>query len=57
MDDEKIKQREIKGLVNACKNFNLDKGTIITYDLEDEIVKDNIEIKVIPFYKWITTNN
>jgi len=57
MDDEKTKKREIKGLVNACKNFNLDKGTIITYDSEDEIVEDNIEIKVIPFYKWITTIN
>jgi len=46
-------EREIKGLLAACKNFNLQKGTIITYDSEDEIVRDSITITVIPFYKWI----
>jgi predicted AAA+ superfamily ATPase len=52
MSDEDTKNREIKGLVNACNNFNLKNGVIITYDNEDEIVQDGINVKLIPFYKW-----
>jgi predicted AAA+ superfamily ATPase len=29
MSDEDTKNREIKGLIGACKNFKLDKGTIV----------------------------
>jgi len=52
MSDENTKRRKIKGLISACKNFNLTNGVIITYDLEDEIIQDNIKIELIPFYKW-----
>jgi predicted AAA+ superfamily ATPase len=51
MSDIDTRKREIKGLLNACKYFNLDNGVIITYDSEDEYIEDNIIIKVIPFYK------
>ena len=47
------KTREIKGLVNACKNFGLKTGTIVTYDTEDEVTQEGIQIKLIPFYRWI----
>jgi len=50
--DENTKNREIRGLLNACKNFNLSRGIIVTYDNEDEMVEDNIKIELIPFYKW-----
>jgi len=52
MDKEDTKKREIKGVIAACKEFNASKGMIITLDLEDEIVVDEIVIEVIPFYKW-----
>ncbi len=52
MSDEDTKYRETKGLVAACKNFNLSSGIIVTYDSEDEIIQDDIEIKLVPFYKW-----
>jgi len=47
------RKREIKGLLNACKNFNLNNGIIITYDSEDEYIEDNVKIQIIPFYKWV----
>lgn len=47
MSEQETKKREIKGLVNACKNFKLEKGVIITYDIED-----NISISLVPFYKF-----
>jgi predicted AAA+ superfamily ATPase len=52
MSDEDTKNREIKGLISACKNFNLLNGTIISYDSEDEFLYDGIKINIIPFYKW-----
>lgn len=52
MGDENTKKREIKGLIEACKNFDLKSGTIITFDNEDELIENGIKIKIIPFYKW-----
>lgn len=52
MSDEDTKNREIKGLINACMNFKLTTGVIVTYDSEDEIIHDGITIELIPFYKW-----
>ncbi len=51
ISDDKTKKREIKGLLNVCKKFGIDSGTIVTYDTEDEIYEDGVEIKVLPFYK------
>lgn len=42
-------EREISGLPEAMKRFNLKKGTIITFDQEDKL--DNITI--IPAWKYI----
>jgi predicted AAA+ superfamily ATPase len=53
MSEIKTKNRELKGLVNACKSFNLKSGKIITYDTQDEIVVEDIAITVVPFYKWV----
>ena len=52
MSDENTKSREIKGLIEACKNFDLKSGTIITFDSEDELIENGLKIKIIPFYKW-----
>ncbi len=52
MSDEDTKSRELKGIVNACKYFNLSRGVIVTYDSEDEIIFEDIEIQLVPFYKW-----
>ncbi|NCB12923.1 MAG: ATP-binding protein, partial [Erysipelotrichia bacterium] len=40
MSDENTKSREIKGLIEACKNFDLKSGTIITFDSEDELIEN-----------------
>ncbi len=53
MSSEETKNREIKGLIAACKNFGLKTGTIVTYDTQDEVTQEGIQIKLIPFYRWI----
>ena len=57
MSSEDTKKREIKGLINACKKFNLKNGTIITYDTLDSIVIDDININIVPFYRWVIEKN
>lgn len=52
LDDENM-EREVNGLAEAMQKFNLKEGTIITYDNEDEIIKENLKIKVIPAWKWM----
>ncbi len=50
--DNDTKQRELKGLAEACNYLNTDTGIIITFDNEDEFTHKNISISVIPFYKY-----
>lgn len=47
-------QREINSLVEVAKSFKEAKQfVIITFEEEDSINIDNIEIKIIPVWKWL----
>ena len=50
---ENNKERDNQGLVQSCKSFNLKEGKIITFVQEELLIKDNIKIEVIPYWKWI----
>jgi len=52
---DEIDQREIKALEKAYELFKKDKPEllIITWDYEDILKKDNLEIKCIPLWKWL----
>jgi len=52
---DEINQREIKALEKAYEIFKKDKPEllIITWDYEDVLKKDNLEIKCIPLWKWL----
>jgi len=52
---DEIEKREIKSLEKAYELFKKDKPEllIITWDYEDIIKKDNLEIKCIPLWKWL----
>ncbi|MHA1550175.1 MAG: ATP-binding protein [Alphaproteobacteria bacterium] len=52
-DIKKIKERELKGLLEAIDNFKLKKGLIITDDFEAEEIIDNKKIKYLPLWKWL----
>ena len=45
--------REINGLLAAMEFFNLDYGTILTFDSEDIIKTDGKKIDVIPVWKYM----
>ena len=48
LDDANTKKRELKGLLQVCKLFELKQGVIISYDSFDDFDVDGINIKVIP---------
>lgn len=50
---EKTRQREINGLVQGAKKFNCRKLTLITFNSEELIEKDNETIHVVPATKWL----
>jgi predicted AAA+ superfamily ATPase len=53
LTDSNTREREIKGLLAACKRFNLDRGWIISREEEEEFNKNGVHIKVIPAYKYL----
>jgi predicted AAA+ superfamily ATPase len=48
-------KRELNGLLQAMRFFNLSKATIVTFDNTDFIEMDGFEIVVIPAYKYLTS--
>jgi len=53
IQDSDTDEREIKGLILACEYLKLKKGTIVTFEEEDNFKIDNITIEVLPAYKYI----
>ncbi|WP_022669775.1 ATP-binding protein [Hippea alviniae] len=53
---EATRKREIEGLIECCKYFNLKEGFIVTFDDEEEIVEEGVRIKVIPAYRFVVTD-
>ena len=53
MENDATKKREVKGLLNACKKFELTTGIIITYDQEGEFEADGISVRLVPLYLFL----
>lgn len=49
---EDTKDREIKALIKACRMTDSKVGIVITYENEMEMQVEEIQIKVIPAWKW-----
>jgi predicted AAA+ superfamily ATPase len=45
-------ERELKGILDAMKFFNLNEGIIVTLNQSDLIIVDSYKIKVIPAYQF-----
>ena len=54
--NNKNKERELGGLLEVLKKFNLKKGLILTYNQEDELNIENKKIFIKPVWKWILEN-
>jgi len=47
------RKREIEGLLEAMRFFDLKKGLILTYDEEDELKVEGRKIVIMPVWKWL----
>jgi len=54
---EENREREIKGLIDACKWLEINKGVILTYDEEAELNVGKIYIEILPIWKWLLAND
>lgn len=52
----KTKERELKALIKAMAELNLEEGLILTDDEDDTIIIDNKKIQIKPIYKWLLEN-
>ncbi len=46
-------EREMGGLLEALTLFKLSSGTIITMEQEEELLRENKTIRIIPAWKWL----
>lgn len=53
LQDEKTRNRELEGLMEALDAFGLNEGMILTDDEEDIIEFEKCKINVMPVWKWL----
>jgi predicted AAA+ superfamily ATPase len=57
LKNQKTKDRETNGLIEAMSYFNLNVGYIINSDLDETIKLNGYTIFVIPLWKWLIIFN
>ncbi|MFT4244386.1 MAG: ATP-binding protein [Candidatus Woesearchaeota archaeon] len=53
LEDIDTRKRELAGLVDACRTYNLKRGLILTQDEEYELEEEGVSIQVLPLWKWL----
>ena len=53
LSDDKVRNREIEGLIDAMSTYGLQEGFIITENEERTIKTKEFLIKIIPIWKWL----
>ncbi len=57
LDNAVTKKREIDGLIEALKEYQLKEGLILTLDKEEELIVENKKIYIRPVWKWLLEKN
>ncbi len=53
LENHETYKREIDGLINAMKEYNLKNGTIITRNERKSLEIDGLTINVVPIWQWL----
>ena len=56
-EGEITKQREIKGILECMQTYNLKEGIILTSDSEENLHTGNMQIRILPVWKWLLGDN
>lgn len=57
LSEEKTRNREIAGLLDACKTYKLKTGLILTNDEEEEFEQEGVKIIIKPIWKWLLSES
>ena len=57
LSNAEVKKREIDGLIEAMRAYDLQEGIILTENDSDTIEIDGFRISVIPIWKWLLFQN
>ncbi len=57
ISDFDTRKRELKAINVAANHFNIKKAVIITYDEEEQIESNGVQINVLPVWKWLLQVN
>ena len=52
IENPATRDREIRALLEFCKNNNLNKAQLITFDQKQHFNANGVEIQIMPFYEW-----
>lgn len=55
--DPETREREIKGLLQACRKLNLTTGLILTFDHAEKLTQEGIKITVLPAWQYFVNEN
>lgn len=55
--DRETKNRELKGLIEACNYLKVNSGLVITFDYEENLQYENITVEFCPVYKYFLNHN
>ncbi len=47
------KKREVRALVNACKELKIKEGLVLTEDVSSEEIVEGIKIHFLPVWRWL----
>jgi hypothetical protein len=53
LSDPEVRNRELEGLMEAMKTYQLQEGIILTENEQDTIEMNELRISVIPIWKWL----
>lgn len=52
IENSETRERELRGMAEACRTLNTSKGIVITFDEKESLIYRNIDIEVVPFYEY-----
>lgn len=52
LKESETRQRELRGLFQACRYLQKSEGIILTFDEEGELVFESVRVRLVPFYKY-----
>jgi predicted AAA+ superfamily ATPase len=52
LTNAQTRSSEIRGLIQACKRFSLHRGVILSFDHEEQIEMDGIQVSILPAWRY-----